>query len=81
MVRRLEQLGGILSADSSLVVRHAQQLQSIDLMKQSLCQLARVIAAQDKEAVADRMTLTELKGRLQRKALSPLVDGPIVVKQ
>ena len=81
MARRLEQLGSILSEDSNLVVRHSGPLQSIDLMKQSLGQLAQVIAAQDKESVADQMTLTELKGRLQRKALRPLADGAPVAKQ
>lgn len=77
MARQLEHLGGILSEDSILLVRHAGSLQSIDLMKQSLGQLARVIAAQDKEAVADRITLAELKGRLQRKALRPLLDDAV----
>jgi hypothetical protein len=79
--RRLEQLGNILSEDSILLVRHAPSLQSIDLIKQILGQLARVIAAEDKEAVADLITLTELKGRLQRKALRPLSDDLPVAKQ
>jgi hypothetical protein len=81
MARTLEQLGGVLSEDSILLIRHAASLQSIDLMQQVLGQLARVIAAQDKEAVADRITLTELKGRLQRKPLRALADEPPVAKQ
>jgi len=81
MARRLEQLDSILSEDSILLMRHSGPLQSIDLMKQSLGQLAQVIAAENKEAVADRITLTELKSRLQRKALRPLSDGPLVAKQ
>ena len=84
VARRLEHLGGILSEDSNMVVRHSGPLQSIDLMKQSLGQLSRVIAAQDKEAVVDQMTVTELKGRLQRKALRHLVDeagAPPLAKQ
>lgn len=67
--RLLDQLGAVLSDDPILLMRHMGPMQSIDLMKQTLGQLARVIAAEDKEAVADRITLTELKGRLQRRAL------------
>ena len=75
--RLLDQLGNVLSDDPILLIRHMAPLQSIDLMKQTLGQLARVIAAEDKEAVADRITLTELKGRLTRRSLraagTPLV--------
>ena len=67
--RLLDQLGNVLSEDPILLIRHMAPLQSIDLMKQTLGQLARVVAAEDKEAVADRITLTELKGRLTRRAL------------
>lgn len=81
MARTLEQIGGILSEDSILLIRHAAPLQSIDLMKQVLGQLARVIAAEDKEAVADRITLTELKARLRRKALRPLADELPLARQ
>lgn len=69
IVRKLEHLGSVLSDDPILIVRHSMALQSIDLMKQLLGQLARVIAAHDKEAVTDQLTLTELKGRLQRKGI------------
>ncbi|HYI48024.1 MAG TPA: hypothetical protein VEX35_06115 [Allosphingosinicella sp.] len=75
IVRQLEQLGGILANDPILLRRHALELQSIDLMKQSLGHLAQVVAAADKALAAERVTLTELKGRLQRKALKPIGDG------
>lgn len=75
IVRQLEQLGGVLSNDPILLRRHSAELQSIDLMKQSLRHLAQVIAAEDKALAADRVSLTELKARLQRKALRPIGDG------
>jgi hypothetical protein len=69
VIRRLEQLGDILSADPILLHRHAAPLQSIDLMQQVLGHLGRVVAARDKGMAVDRVTLTALKARLQRKAL------------
>jgi regulator of protease activity HflC (stomatin/prohibitin superfamily) len=75
IVRQLEQLGAILANDPILLRRHAVELQSIDLMKQSLRHLAQVVAAEDKALAADQVTLTELKSKLQRKALRPIGDG------
>jgi hypothetical protein len=75
IVRKLEQLGGVLANDPILLRRHAYELQSIDLMKQSLRHLAQVVAAQDKALAAGQVTLTELKSRLQRKALKPIGGG------
>jgi hypothetical protein len=75
IVRKLEQLGGVLANDPILLRRHAYELQSIDLMKQSLRHLAQVVAAQDKALAAEQVTLTELKSRLQRKALKPIGGG------
>lgn len=75
IVRKLEQLGGILANDPILLRRHAYELQSIDLMKQSLRHLAQVVAAQDKALAAEQVTLTELKSRLRRKALTPIGGG------
>jgi len=75
IVRKLEQLGGILANDPILLHRHSYELQSIDLMKQSLRHLAQIVAAQDKALAAGQVTLTELKSRLQRKALTPIGGG------
>jgi hypothetical protein len=69
ITRQLEQIGGILAEDPILVRRHAGPLQSIDTMKQSLRNLANVVAAEHKSLAADRITLPGLKARLQRKAL------------
>ncbi len=76
MARQLERLGGILAEDPILLIRHAAPLQSIDLMKQTLGHLARVVAAEDKALAADRVTLTQLKAKLQRKALRPIGGNP-----
>lgn len=75
IVRKLEQLGGVLANDPILLHRHSYELQSIDLMKQSLRHLAQIVAAQDKALAAGQVTLTELKSRLQRKALTPIGGG------
>lgn len=75
IVRQLEQLGGTLSNDPILLHRHSAELQSIDLMKQSLRHLAQVVAAQDKAHAADLVTLTALKARLQRKPLRPIGEN------
>ena len=73
VIRQLEQLGDILAADPILLHRHATQLQSIDLMQQ-LGHLGRVVGARDKTMAVDRITLTELKARLKRKALRAIGD-------
>ena len=67
--RHLEQLGEMLIADPILLRRHALQLQSLDLMQQVLGHLGRVVSARDKALAVERVTLVELKGRLQRRAL------------
>lgn len=72
--RQLEQLGGTLASDPILLTRHATQLQSIDLMKQVIGHLARLIASADRAAVLDRVTLIELKARLTRRPIRPPTD-------
>jgi hypothetical protein len=70
IARRLELLGGALASDPILIQRHAAQLQSIDLLKQTLCHLSQVVATEEKEKAVALITLTELKARLQRKPLT-----------
>lgn len=74
IIRQLEQIGSVLSDDPILLHRHAAQLQSIDLMQQVLGHLGRVIASADKPMAVDRISLTELKARLKRKALRSIAD-------
>ena len=75
IVRQLEQLGGVLANDPILLRRHAAELQSIDLMKQSLRHLAQVVSAEDSALATELVTLTELKARLKRKPLKPIGEG------
>ena len=72
IARRLEQLGGALANDPILLQRHAAQLQSIDLIKQTLCHLSQVVATDEKEKAVDLITLSGLKARLQRGPLTRL---------
>jgi hypothetical protein len=72
IARRLELLGGALANDPILLQRHAAQLQSIDLIKQTLCHLAQVVATDEKEKAVALITLSELKARLQRRPLTRL---------
>ena len=74
VVRKLEHLGEVLIGDPILIHRHAQQLQSIDLMQQILGHLGRLVAAGDKEMAIERITLVELKARLTRKALRSIAS-------
>jgi hypothetical protein len=74
VVRQLEQLGGMLAADPILLHRHATQLQSIDLIGQVLGHLGRIVGSAEREAAVERVTLTELKGRLKRRPLRALTD-------
>lgn len=72
IARRLDLLGGTLANEPILLHRHAAQLQSIDLIKQTLCHLAQVVATEEKEKAVALITLTELKARLQRKPLTSI---------
>ena len=72
IARRLELLGGALASDPILLHRHAAQLQSIDLIKQTLCHLSQVVATDEKEKAVALITLSELKARLQRRPLARL---------
>jgi len=74
VVRQLGQLGDVLADDPILLLHHTPQLQSIDLMQQVLGHLARIVASADKAAAVDRVTLSELKVRLQRQALRAIAD-------
>lgn len=74
VARQLEQLGGWFAADPILLNRYSAQLQSIDLMKQVLGHLGRLIGAADRELALERISLKELQARLRRKPLRSIVD-------
>jgi hypothetical protein len=72
VVRKLEHLGGVLAANPMLLNRHMAELQSIDLIKQVIGHIARVVEAEDEAWAVERITLQDLRARLQRKALRPI---------
>ena len=65
--RMLEVMGDALSADSSVVVRHTVQLQTIDIVGQMLGHIASVVRADAPEEAVARIGMCELKARLQRR--------------
>ncbi|HEX9947299.1 MAG TPA: hypothetical protein VGA98_07150 [Allosphingosinicella sp.] len=65
--RHIEQVGDALVGDPAFLHRHGAALQALDLINQNLRHLASVVAAADKEAAAERISLQELRRRLIRK--------------
>ena len=62
----------MLAANPMLLNRHIAELQSIDLIKQVIGHIARVVEAEDEARAVERITLQDLRARLQRKALRPI---------
>jgi hypothetical protein len=67
--RHIEQVGDALVSDPAFLHRHGATLQALDLINQNLRHLASVVAAADKEAAAERISLEELRRRLMRKEI------------
>jgi hypothetical protein len=67
--RHIEQVGDALVGDPAFLHRHGASLQALDLINQNLRHLASVVAAADKEAAAERISLEELRRRLTRKEI------------
>lgn len=67
--RHIEQVGDALVADPAFLHRHGFSLQALDLINQNLRHLANIVAAADKEAAAERISLEELRRRLTRKEI------------
>lgn len=64
--RMVEALGDELANDPILLMRYQHQLQSIDLMAQTLGHLACVIGSADRAEAIDRIGMASLKARLTR---------------
>lgn len=67
--RHIEQVGDALVSDPAFLHRHGATLQALDLINQNLRHLAAVVAAADKEGVAEAISLEELRRRLTRKSI------------
>jgi hypothetical protein len=67
--RLLQAIGNGLTDDPIIMQRHAAALQSFDTACEILGHLRTVLKASDKSAAVDRITMSELRSRLTRKAL------------
>ena len=65
--RLIEQMGDSLSLDPTVIARHVVTLQSIDVVGQMLGHLASVVRSSDRAAMVDRIGMSDLKARLQRR--------------
>jgi hypothetical protein len=65
--RMLDAMGDELSADMSLVMRHAVALQSVDIIGQMLGHIAAVTRSSAPERAVERIGMCELKARLTRR--------------
>lgn len=74
VARTLEHLGASLADDPILVRRYGLQLQSIDLVKQVLTNVGRIVATRDRAAAVEQVSLPDLKARLKRRQLRSVTD-------
>ena len=65
--RMLDAMGDELSADMSVVMRHAVALQSVDIVGQILGHVAAVTRSSVPERAVQRIGMCELKARLRRR--------------
>jgi hypothetical protein len=65
--RMLDAMGDELSADMSVVMRHAVALQSVDIVGQMLGHIANVTRSAAPERAVQRIGMCELKARLTRR--------------
>ena len=68
--RMLDLMGDKLSADPNVVSRHMVSLQSVDIIGQLLGHIAAVIRSSDPQGAAERIGMSDLKGRLTRRSLT-----------
>jgi hypothetical protein len=67
--RMIEAMGDALSADITVITRHAVALQSIDIAGQMLGHVATVVRSRDRNDAVERIGMGDLKARLTRKSL------------
>jgi len=65
--RMLDAMGDELSADMSVVMRHAVALQSVDIIGQMFGHIAAVTRSSAPDRAVDRIGMCELKARLTRR--------------
>ena len=67
--RRLEALGSQLADDPSVLIRHAVELQDLDITAQVLGHLARMIGAEDPAEMLATIGMDDLRRRLERSPI------------
>jgi hypothetical protein len=65
--RMLDAMGDQLTADLSVVMRHAVALQSVDIVGQMLGHIAAVTRSSAPERAVEKIGMCELKARLKRR--------------
>ena len=66
--RMLDAMGDELTADMSVVMRHAVALQSVDIVGQMLGHIAAVTRSSAPDLAVEKIGMCELKARLNRRA-------------
>jgi hypothetical protein len=67
--RRLDVLGSELSEEPAMVARHAARLQDIEITRQVLGHLSRLLATDDPAALLASLGMEDLRRRLERTAI------------
>ncbi len=67
--RILDDVGDELSDDAIVLQRHAQALQNLDIACQILAHVGAILAAADRSAAVEAVTMEELRTRLLRKSI------------
>ena len=67
--RLLDTIGDRLAADPIVLQKHADILQSFDVVGQMIGHVSDVVAAADRQAAVDRIGMQDLRSRLKRGAL------------
>jgi hypothetical protein len=69
--RRLEALGSNLADDPAVIVRHAGDLQQLDITVQVLGHLTRLLGCAEPETLLGEIGMDDLRRRLERVAIAP----------
>lgn len=71
---KIEMLGATLCVDADIVAVHFEQLQGLDLLAQTLKELAKVIASPDPMDAAQKVCVHDLQQRLIEAGRSEASD-------
>lgn len=69
VARIIKQFGEGIADEPLMIARYSHSLQQLDVAVQTLGHIARVVSADDPEAVLDEIGMQELVARLRRRSL------------